>query len=102
MARATIRRNVLRIATGVVIGAAVVFPIAFSSSAEQDPATPAPDAGLDPDMVELVAAHNRERAKEKLAPLTANAQLTAAARIHARDMAEHEMMSHEGSDGSKF
>ena len=50
----------------------------------------------------LVAAHNRERAAEKLEPLTANVQLSAAALLHARDMAEHEKMTHEGSDGSKF
>jgi uncharacterized protein YkwD len=50
----------------------------------------------------LVAAHNKERAAAKLGPLTPNAKLMAAARVHARDMAEHEFMSHEGSDGSKF
>jgi uncharacterized protein YkwD len=49
-----------------------------------------------------VAAHNRERAAEKLAPLTANAKLSAAALVQARDMAEHEKMTHDGSDGSKF
>jgi uncharacterized protein YkwD len=48
----------------------------------------------------LVAAHNRERAAANLPPLAANPKLTAAAEAHARDMAEHDKMSHEGSDGS--
>jgi uncharacterized protein YkwD len=56
------------------------------------------EAGIDLDA--LIAAHNRERAKEKLPPLRPNAQLAEAAREHARDMAEHKKLSHEGSDGS--
>ena len=55
-------------------------------------------AGIDLDA--LIAAHNRERAMEKLPPLRSNPQLAAAAREHARDMAEHKKLSHEGSDGS--
>jgi uncharacterized protein YkwD len=49
---------------------------------------------------EVVEAHNRVRAEHKLSPLKVNAQLTEAARGHARDMAEHQKLSHEGSDGS--
>ena len=49
----------------------------------------------------LVAAHNRERAEKKLPPLVAEPRLTEAARLHALDMATHETMSHDGSDGSK-
>jgi uncharacterized protein YkwD len=56
----------------------------------------------DPEMAALIAAHNRERKIADLPPLVANAKLEAAARIHARDMAEHDTMSHDGSDGSKF
>ncbi len=48
----------------------------------------------------LVEAHNRERAAAHLPPLTANPKLTAAAEVQARDMAEHNKMTHEGSDGS--
>ncbi|MDR3632337.1 MAG: CAP domain-containing protein [Isosphaeraceae bacterium] len=48
----------------------------------------------------LLEAHNKERAKEKLPPLKANAQLETAAMEHARDMAQKEKMSHDGSDGS--
>jgi uncharacterized protein YkwD len=60
------------------------------------------ESGLPAEIVELIAAHNRERAAAKLGPLVANASLVAAAHIHAKDMAEHDMLSHEGSDGSKF
>jgi uncharacterized protein YkwD len=64
---------------------------------------PAADgSALPPELAELVAAHNRERAAEELGPLTANPMLSAAALAHARDMAEHKTMSHEGSNGSKF
>ena len=49
---------------------------------------------------DLLAAHNKVRAEEKLPPLKLNDQLTQAARGHARDMAEHNKLTHEGSDGS--
>ena len=48
----------------------------------------------------LIEAHNRVRAEAKLLPLKAIAPLTEAARSHARDMAEHQKLGHEGSDGS--
>ncbi|WP_435017156.1 CAP domain-containing protein [Tundrisphaera sp. TA3] len=54
----------------------------------------------DPVVVELVEAHNRERAEAKLPPLTLEPKLQTAALKHAQDMAEHETMSHEGSDKS--
>lgn len=54
----------------------------------------------DPVVSELVAAHNRERAEAKLPPLALAPKLEVAARAHAQDMADHEMMAHEGSDGS--
>jgi uncharacterized protein YkwD len=43
---------------------------------------------------------NSERAKAGCAPLTVNAQLTKAAQDHSKDMADHQNMSHTGSDGS--
>ncbi|SIN77905.1 Uncharacterized conserved protein YkwD, contains CAP (CSP/antigen 5/PR1) domain [Singulisphaera sp. GP187] len=52
------------------------------------------------DLPALVAAHNREREVNHLGPLTANPKLEAAALAHARDMAIHEKMTHEGTDGS--
>jgi uncharacterized protein YkwD len=48
----------------------------------------------------LLIAHNRERSEAKLEPLVLDAKLTAAAVGHARDMAEHGRMTHDGSDGS--
>jgi uncharacterized protein YkwD len=62
---------------------------------------PSPEsAAPDPLATELLERHNRERAEAKKPPLALDAKLTAAARVHARDMAEHGKMSHEGSDGS--
>jgi uncharacterized protein YkwD len=58
------------------------------------------DRPVDPELAALLEAHNRIRADAKLGPLRANSQLTEAARDHARDMAEHHNVSHEGSDGS--
>lgn len=54
----------------------------------------------EPVLQDLLAAHNKVRAEEKRAPLKLNPQLTEAARGHARDMADHDKLSHEGSDGS--
>jgi uncharacterized protein YkwD len=70
-------------------------------SAAQDEGATSPESQLSPEMGELIAAHNRERAAANLSPLSGNPKLEAAARRHARDMADHDMMSHEGSDGSK-
>jgi uncharacterized protein YkwD len=52
------------------------------------------------DVPALVEAHNRVRAAEKLGPLKVNPKLEAAALAHARDMAQHKKLTHEGSDGS--
>jgi uncharacterized protein YkwD len=63
-------------------------------------ATTGQEPSLTREQAALIAAHNRARAEAKLPPLKVNAQLTEAARAHARDMAEHQELSHEGSDGS--
>ena len=49
---------------------------------------------------QLVALINQARSDAKLAPLTVNAQLTAAAQAHSLDMACGNFLSHTGSDGS--
>jgi uncharacterized protein YkwD len=49
---------------------------------------------------ELANLINSARAEVGLAPLTVNAQLTAAAQGHSIDMACHGLISHTGSDGS--
>ena len=85
------------VAIVIVIVAAAVVAIASASG-------PGPDAQEEAknlaDVPALVEAHNRERAAEKLGPLTANPKLEAAALAHARDMAIHDKITHEGSDGS--
>src|SRR5947209_6429181 len=48
----------------------------------------------------LVEANNHERTEADLPPLKVNAKLEAAAKKHAKDMAEHKKMDHKGSDGS--
>lgn len=48
----------------------------------------------------LLEAHNRERAKEKLPPLSFDSSLVKAAKAHTDDMAGRKIMSHDGGDGS--
>ena len=83
--------------------ATLLGPIAWSFGQEEKSkspggASPGPDPS-DATLQALVAA-NKIRAEEKLPPLKANDKLTEAARDHARDMAEHTHLTHEGSDGS--
>lgn len=52
------------------------------------------------ELTALLEAHNRERAAAGLPPLSANPKLEAAAKAHAQDMAEHDKLTHDGSDGS--
>ncbi len=49
---------------------------------------------------QLVSLINQARSDAKLAPLTVNAQLAAAAQAHSLDMACGNFLSHTGSDGS--
>lgn len=48
----------------------------------------------------VVASHNAERSRRKLAPLVASPELEAAAAGHAVDMANRRRMAHKGGDGS--
>lgn len=54
----------------------------------------------DPLAESLLAAHNKVRAEEKQPPLKLNVRLNEAAKAHARDMAEHGKLTHEGTDRS--
>lgn len=92
-------QSLLKIAARLTLGAAISFT--RTSAVAQDEGTRTPPSQPSPEQVELIAAHNQERAVAKLAPLVANPKLMTAALIQARDMAEHDTMSHEGSDGSK-
>jgi uncharacterized protein YkwD len=49
---------------------------------------------------EVLAAHNKVRADEKLPALALDPKLVAAARAHAEDMAAQQKMTHDGKDGS--
>jgi uncharacterized protein YkwD len=64
--------------------------------------TPRASAVSQSDVVtkELLDAHNRLRTKEGLAALKLNPKLMNAALAHAQDMAQHETLSHQGSDGT--
>jgi uncharacterized protein YkwD len=103
MARQPLRKAVFQFAVLGIGCSLVLAPWAWRVHGAQVAKGPAAaSSALPPELAELVAAHNRERAAEKLEPLTPSAKLTAAALGHARDMAEHDKMTHDGSDGSKF
>jgi uncharacterized protein YkwD len=68
------------------------------TSADSTPSASA-DSGPTDRVLVLV---NAEREKAGCAPLTENAKLTKAAQDHSQDMADHENMSHTGSDGSSM
>jgi uncharacterized protein YkwD len=94
------RKATAKLSMVMLLGWFSLGPASSPALADPPPArsesTDAPDALT----TALIEAHNRERAMEKKPPLTYNARLQAAARVQARDMAEHQKMSHEGSDGS--
>jgi uncharacterized protein YkwD len=48
----------------------------------------------------LLSAHNRERRKVGRGPLVLSDKLSAAAAVHAKDMAAYQKLDHNGSDGS--
>jgi uncharacterized protein YkwD len=50
----------------------------------------------------VLAAINTARSKAGCAPLRLNSRLTAAARTHAKSMAEQNFFGHAGKDGSRF
>lgn len=59
-----------------------------------------PKLDLETAKEKLIEAHNRLRKEEKLRTLSPSKKLQAAAEVHAKDMAQHSKMSHEGTDGS--
>jgi len=79
---------------------ALLGTIAAMLGAQEPAPTPPGPARADPVVQRLVEAHNQERAREKLPPLKLEARLEEAARAHARDMADRQVMSHDGGDGS--
>ena len=76
-------------------------PVAASPSTVSTSGAPADSADSGPTDRVLVLV-NAERDKAGCAPLTENAKLTKAAQAHSQDMADHQNMSHTGSDGSSM
>jgi uncharacterized protein YkwD len=81
-------------------GRAQDAPTGEAPSAERKDSSARSERPAPPFLRELLAAHNRARAENDKPPLTLAPLLTDAALAHARDMAAHGEMSHEGSDGS--
>src|SRR4051812_44599874 len=78
MDSAWIRSTFSRGIVGLAVAAFVALsPGSFLDAAQNRDGSAEAD-GLSSEMIDLVAAHNRERAAQKLEPLTANAKLTAA------------------------
>ncbi|BCB82176.1 hypothetical protein GCM10022251_46150 [Phytohabitans flavus] len=65
---------------------------------------PATGGGTSPaqsaDENKVVEITNQERAAAGCGPVKVNTKLASAARLHSQDQAEHNKMSHDGSDGS--
>ncbi|MGI5456472.1 CAP domain-containing protein [Streptomyces sp. CA-249302] len=75
-----------------------------SSAAPKSSSSPTATAGsADPSPTDRVLVLvNAERAKAGCSALTENAKLTKAAQDHSQDQADHQNMSHTGSDGSSM
>src|SRR5438874_2528996 len=69
-------------------------PVPAPRRASPDPLGPSDVAGR------LVEAHDLERARRRLPPLSVSPELEAAATAHALDMAGRRKMAHRGGDGS--
>jgi uncharacterized protein YkwD len=72
------------------------FSSTFSSGGQPVTQKPAPAQA---DANEALRLINEFRAQKKLAPLSIDPQVTAAAEALAKDMAKHDRMSHTGPDG---
>lgn len=77
--------------------------VGFSESVEfQEKTGTLPPATTQSWTDQMLARVNAERAKHGRAPLSLCATLTAAAQGHSADMARHNFMGHNGSNGSTF
>ncbi|SFN19079.1 MULTISPECIES: CAP domain-containing protein [Streptomyces] len=70
-----------------------------ATQAERAPAASTGNAASGP-TAQVLNLVNAERAKAGCSPVTVDAKLTKAAQDHSQDMADHQNMSHTGSDGS--
>ena len=82
------------------VGAAVGVASCSAPRPSAPAAIRAPAPALSDISGQVVEAHNVERARRRLPPLTCNAELGSAALSHAEDMARRRKMSHRGGDGS--
>ena len=64
------------------------------------PPPPPPIAQVADVQESVVAAVNQYRAEAGLGPVTIDARLTGAAQSHANDIAERQLLTHTGADGS--
>jgi uncharacterized protein YkwD len=79
----------------------IIVALLFAASGQQPGGLPVePEQPADRVVKSLLKAHNRERRLKELEPLSLSLKLCAAARIQARDMAEHQFLGHTGTDGS--
>ncbi|MFB9234277.1 CAP domain-containing protein [Plantactinospora siamensis] len=69
------------------------------SNLSADSSVSGPVTSQEQQVIDLV---NQERAKAGCGSLAANSALMKAARLHSKDQAAHNTMSHDGSDGSQF
>jgi uncharacterized protein YkwD len=72
--------------SAVVLGLGVMAPVPVQADTAQS----------------VLTAVNAARAKAGCGPLRMNSRLTAAAKTHARAMAEQNFFGHAGKDGSRF
>ena len=104
------RTRISRRMVALVLGWAGSSLASLAASGQEPKPTPRPPAEApkvqkaldptDPLVIAIIEAHNKLRADEKLPPLTFAPLLAQAAQVQASDMAEHEEMTHRGSDGS--
>lgn len=91
------RRTPRRVALTLAASAATLGSLALAPAASAEEITvPAPD----PAAVRVLDLTNAARAQAGCAPLSLDPALDDAALRHTRDMADHGVMSHTGTDGS--
>lgn len=78
----------------------LILAMLLTAPAVQKNEAPAGSPAISPTIQELIASHNQVRAREGLEPLKVNPKLMEAAWLHARDMAAHKKLTHEGTNGS--
>ena len=86
----------------VVVGCLTGFASNGQTPTPKPPSPPSEKLldATDPTVAAILDAHNKLRGEAKLPPLSFAPLLAKAAQVQAADMAEHDEMRHEGSDGS--